>query len=129
MQYDFEGFIASRFTNLWIKEPGLSIYVRKSVQRGLYDVANITAKKRGGGAYRAFLDRFSSRYPLRIENVIADRFADFHRRLGWAEIPCPYGVPTFLNPLAVERQLGFRPGMIFHSEADSALHSPERLVG
>jgi hypothetical protein len=116
MQLDFLRFVSSDLTNAYVREHGLSIYVRKNIERGLYDLANVTAVKAGRGAYTDFLARFADEYPFRVENVLNDRFADYHRRLGWAEIPCEWGCPTFLSSLAVERELGLRPNMIFHDD-------------
>lgn len=102
---NLEQFLASRFTNQWIVEDGLNLYVRKSIYKGLIELANINAKKCGKGAFTRFLDAHEH-MPLLVENVITDRFADYFRRRLWVEIPCPYGVPSFLNKEAVERGLG-----------------------
>jgi hypothetical protein len=92
--------------NAWLRENGLQLYVRKSLPyKGLIELANVNAEKMGKGAFTAFLDRIEH-LPLKVENVISDRFADFFRRRGWHEIPCGYGCPSFLNPVAVERELG-----------------------
>lgn len=110
----FDEFIASPVTNAWIEEDGLKVYVRKSIYKGLIDIANVNAAKRGKGAFTRFLVRLEEQgYALHIENVIADRFADYFRKLGWTEIPCQYGVPSFVNVEATRRELGpSRPNWI-----------------
>jgi hypothetical protein len=80
-------------------------------------IANINAMKRGKGAYSNFLLRYASEYPFRVENVVTARFADFHRRMGFAELPCQWELPTFLSPLAVKRGLGIGKELILHEAA------------
>lgn len=102
----FDELLESRAHDAWIREEGLSIYVRKSrVYKGLIELANINAKKPGNGDFTRFLGRIEH-LPLLVENVITDQFADYFRRRQWVEIPCPYGVPSFLNKEAVEQGLG-----------------------
>jgi hypothetical protein len=96
----FDDFLASPMTNAWLKEPGMSVYVRKSLAYpGLIDLANINAKKPGKGAYKAFLAQYEATVPFRVENVLTARFADYHRRIGWTEIPNEFS-PSFLSPMA-----------------------------
>lgn len=103
----FDQFVAQDLVyNHWLKEDGLEIYVRKSLPyKGLIELANINAVKPGNGAFTRFLERIDH-LPLKVENVVTDRFADFFRRRGWVELPCPYGVPDFLNKAAVDQGLG-----------------------
>ena len=103
----FDEFLTNpKFMNEWVREEGLEIYVRKSLPyRGLIMLANMKATSPGHGAFKRFLASINH-LPLIVESVITDRFADFFRREGWAEIPCPYAVPSFLNSEAMAQGLG-----------------------
>lgn len=101
-------FIASPHTNLWIAEPGLLYYVRKSFRyRGAIDLANVETVRDGtvAGFWR-FLKRYSKTVPFRVENVINRDMAVYFRRLGWRETKDYYAaIPTFYSPLFDEQFL------------------------
>lgn len=123
MLLNFEQFVASDHRVLWISEPGIQLYVRKSIHPGLFDLANLTANKPASGAYTRFLKRYEG-YAFRVENVVTDRFANYHRRRGWVELPCEYGCPSFLNAEALRRGLGLRKDAIIPSGMVSVLAIP-----
>lgn len=69
---NFEEFIKSGKKNAWIAEPGIVLYVRKSVpSRGTdYDLASMTADNPGNKALTKFLDKYELKYSFFIENVL-----------------------------------------------------------
>lgn len=104
---NFDQFLLSDEVNPWLRERGLQMYVRRNrVYPGLIDISNVNAVKPGQGAYTAFMERYDHLHAFLFENTLTDRLADWHRRLGHAEIACEWGCPSFLNRIAVERGLG-----------------------
>jgi hypothetical protein len=97
-------FIASPHRNLWIVEPGLSYYVRKSLMfPGLIDLANCNAREdsREFGMWR-FLKRYESAIPFQMEQVLNPALGQHVERRGWLRRDVG-GVPQYASPLAVER--------------------------
>lgn len=87
---------AGALRSAWVAYPGLEAYLRLS-QRSLVsprpclDMANVVAAVPGGGAYRRFiaeLEREAAHrgWSMYIENVMAERFAEFHRRRGYTVV-------------------------------------------
>ena len=68
----FEDFIKSGKRNAWIAEPGIVLFVRKSLpSRGTdYDLAAMTADNPGNKALTRFLDKYELKYSFYIENVL-----------------------------------------------------------
>lgn len=86
MKTSFEKFLEGPWQNLWITEPGINIYVRKSKRLGIYstiDLANITAHRPGKGALTSFLDRFEKDHIFYVENIFNDRLVPYLERRGY----------------------------------------------
>ena len=92
-------FLESGRRNAWIREPGLSIYVRHGerwISRTAgrvecLDISSVSADKLGDGKFTAFLLRAEEEARLRglavfVENVLTPRFAAFFRSRGYSEI-------------------------------------------
>lgn len=100
---NLDEFVASNAHNEWIKEPGLSYYVKKSVFfPGLILLSNCHVENDGVlfGYYR-FLKRYEHRLPFFAEQVLNSALAMLYRRRHWREYDIG-GIPQFLSPLAVE---------------------------
>lgn len=97
---NFEQFVESGMRNAWIEEPGISLYVRKSFLpklRGDYELANMTATKKGTGSLANFLNRWESKYQFFIENVLDPKFNQYWLDRGYTMLS--KGPPAcFLGP-------------------------------
>lgn len=72
----------------WIKEPGLSIYMRKFPRcwqdtKGEYCLADVQANPPGEGALTRFLDRYEDRFSFGFENVVNVRLIAYLGRRGY----------------------------------------------
>jgi hypothetical protein len=90
---NFEEFIKSRLRTVYVKEPGIVIYIRKCTlyraeRYGAdFDLANMTAGKPGKGALSAFLDRYESKYGFYIEILQNERLVPYFQRRGYMLVP------------------------------------------
>jgi hypothetical protein len=92
-------FIDSNETNLYIEEPGLSYYVRKSfIYPGVIELANCSATADKGLGYWRFLKKYEATIPFIAEQVLNKDLANLYRRRGWAERSIG-GIPQFASPL------------------------------
>jgi hypothetical protein len=71
--------------NAWIREPGIRIYVRRSIpgRETDIDLANMEATTPGKGALTAFLDRYEPTHRFYIEQIVNPRLGDFFARRGY----------------------------------------------
>lgn len=100
---DLDRFLALAFSawprqsNAHVVEPGFeSLYVRFNLRyvsgrvRGpVLDLASITAKHPGQGAFKALVARIRTRYPgldIYVENVLSPRFAAGLAAMGFARV-------------------------------------------
>lgn len=85
---NFTAFIANgdlMSRNAWIREPGITMYVRRSAYPGIdIDLANLTADRPGKGAFSKFLDRYEHAHTFRIENIMNDRLVPYLERRGYS---------------------------------------------
>jgi hypothetical protein len=80
---NFEQFCLSDYRNLWIKEPGIDLYVRKSIHKDVnIDLANMVADKPGTGALTEFLDKYEPKFGFYVENA-HPRLAEYFKRRGY----------------------------------------------
>lgn len=84
----FEQFVNQRVRNLWIKEPGIQIYVRKSLtkERGDFELANMNADRPGKGALTNFLDKYEGQYQFFVENIQEPRLEAYLLRRGYERV-------------------------------------------
>ena len=81
---NFKGFITSGLRNHWIREPGLSLYVRKSVRQGIdYDLASLQADTPGEGAFSRFLDKYEDAHIFYVECILNPRLVPYLTRRGY----------------------------------------------
>ena len=96
-------FIDSPLRNLWIDEPGIAYYVRKSIMfRGAIDLANCGQRPTGQFGFYRFIKRYGSTIPFFMEQVFNPDICQYMLRLGWTEIDRG-GVPQFASPLFMEQ--------------------------
>lgn len=77
------------YNSEYIKEPGLSIYVRKPISfmhSADVVIANVTSKKPSKGVFTKFLDEFEPKYNFLFENVLNDRFMQYLIKRGYRVI-------------------------------------------
>ncbi len=84
-QYAFLAVGNSRVRGTWIREPGISIYVRKSVpgRETDFDLASMEADEQGGGALTQFLDKYEPHCRFYVENVLTKRLVEYFKRRGY----------------------------------------------
>jgi len=94
----FEEFKALRLRNQWLREPGLDLYVRRSVRKGIdFDLANLNADEPGQGALTRFLDRYDAQHVFYVECIHNPRLAAYLARRGYLLVPtpgAPHGIET-----------------------------------
>lgn len=81
----FEQFVKSGPSNAWVREPGIELYVRRSLpSRGTdFDLANMNANPPGVGALTRFLDKYEPQYTFYIENIHNERLIPYFKRRGY----------------------------------------------
>lgn len=79
---NFELFLKSPVRNCWIYEPGIEIYVRRSIRTGVdIDLANMNADAPGNGSLTAFLNKHEAQHVFCVENIHNLRLREYlHRR-------------------------------------------------
>lgn len=106
----FESFVlTSSLRNAWVREPGLSIYVRRArfrfgksvvgspTRAGTdFDLASGEADHPGSGALTRFLDKYEPQYRFYIENILSDRLVTYFARRGYQT--CPYNSQCMKGP-------------------------------
>jgi hypothetical protein len=86
MSPDFFTYVQARTgRSAWLREPGLSLYVRRmTATPGVdYVVANAEADEPGRGALTRFLDMVERDYSIKFENVINARLVAYLERRGY----------------------------------------------
>lgn len=84
---NFEQFLASPLRNAWIKEPGLHIYIRRSIRKGAdIDLAALKATRPGKGKLTAFLDKYESKYVFFVECIFNARLVGYLERRNYVII-------------------------------------------
>lgn len=80
----FAQFVASPLRNDWIKEPGISIYIRRAIRKDAdYDLANMQSTDPGKGSLTRFLDTYEPHYKFYIENIFNERLIPYFLRRGY----------------------------------------------
>jgi hypothetical protein len=85
----FDEFVVFRsMRNSWVQEPGIELYVRRSIpSRGTdFDLANMNADRPGSGALTAFLDKYEPLYSFYIENLLNPRLVPYFEKRGYTQI-------------------------------------------
>lgn len=94
-----EEFLASPVRNTWIEEPGINVYVRRSIER--FDVANIiiAPELRRQGVFKVWLAKVERLAPAKcvlIENVHNEVLMPFLERMGYVPHHWPHCWVKFL---------------------------------
>lgn len=94
----FEEFISNDiFTNYWIEEDGIRLYVRKPHKYSpFYDLANMSADEKGRGALTKFLNKYETNYSFRVENIHNERLIPFLQKRGY-EMQDGYSITMIKN--------------------------------
>jgi hypothetical protein len=84
----FEEFIEAgpRRRNAWVREPGISIYVRKPTgftHNADFELASMEADEPGNGSLSSFLDRHEPAHSFYVENIQQERLVSFFVRRGY----------------------------------------------
>lgn len=85
----FEWFVnQTNVRSAYIIEPGLDIYIRKSLPtRGVdWELANIQARPRGKGHFTDFLNKYEGQYSFYVEIVTMPRFQNYLARRGYMKL-------------------------------------------
>jgi hypothetical protein len=94
-------FLSSNKRNAWIEEPGLEIYVRRTIRFlgsrkvEILDIANVSAEKPGQGYFTEFLSHAevitnSLGISIYIENIMDERFEHFFIKRGYKKVTKEY---------------------------------------
>jgi len=94
----FEEFVASdpRLRNAWVREPGLSIYVRRPTgfsHNADFELASMEADVPGSGSLTSFLDKTEPLYSFYVENILNERLISFFPRRGYRIVGAGNGEP------------------------------------
>ena len=80
-------FSRSPLRSIWLKEPGLNAYVRKSLYPGIdIDLANLDALNPGNGALTLFLDTYEPDFTFRVESIHNERLVCYLERRGYTRM-------------------------------------------
>lgn len=84
----FEEFIVAKpkLRNAWVREPGLSIYVRRPTgfsHDADYELASMEADVPGNGALTSFLEMNEKSASFYVENILNDRLIPFFEKRGY----------------------------------------------
>lgn len=82
---NLESFLKSKLRNAWIREPGISLYVRKSIHPDVdIDLASLEADIPGKGALTAFLNRYEKQFVFRVESILNERLEHYLKNRGYS---------------------------------------------
>lgn len=99
MKMNFHAFTQDTIGNAWIKEPGLSLYVRRVPtphmypKLGDYTLASMNATKPGSGSLTRFLDEWEPKVSFSFENVMNVRLVAYLARRGYRVTTKPFDYP------------------------------------
>lgn len=90
----FEDFLAASLRSQWIREPGLSLYVRRPLFAARHDftLATLSADEPGSGALTRFLDKYEPQYSFHIECIHEERLMRYFWRRGYSIIRTVPGI-------------------------------------
>lgn len=91
---NFKEFTQSSLPNAWIKEPGIDLYVRKSIRPCDFDLANLSAVHPGHGAFTRFLDAYEPHFTFFVENIMNQRLISYLGKRGYKIYDVNNGFPN-----------------------------------
>lgn len=92
----FEEFVTQgpKLRNKWLREPGLSIYVRKPTglsHNADFELASMEADEPGSGALTSFMSKHEVSYSFYIENILNERLIQFYQKRGYRIVGTSHG--------------------------------------
>ena len=94
----FKKFLWSNLRNAWVREPGIELYVRRSIRIGVdIDLANMNADVLGQGALTRFLDKYELHLVFCVENIHNPRLPAYLERRGYLQLAADGGEITMLS--------------------------------
>jgi hypothetical protein len=94
-------YLASRAgRGVWLREPGLSLYVRRrSMRFPLVElvIANVRADEPGQGAFTRLLNTWEPELTILVENALEPRLRAYLERRGYESVG-PDELPSYLRP-------------------------------
>lgn len=94
----FQAFLASKYRNAWVQEPGIEIYVRRSIRIGVdIDLANMNADTMGSGSLTKFLDKYEPNLVFCVENIHNPRLPAYFKRRGYGQLAAAGGAINMVS--------------------------------
>ena len=95
----FEHFLQQRRQrNAWLREPGIDIYLRRSIRIGVdIDLANMNAAVLGQGALTRFLDKYEPHHVFCVENIHNPRLPAYLKRRGYMQLAGSEGAISMVS--------------------------------
>lgn len=85
--YTFDNFLAGTMRNAWVREPGIELYVRRSIRIGVgIDIANVNADKPGQGSFTRFLDKYEPDHVFCVELIHNPRLPAYLAKRGYMQL-------------------------------------------
>lgn len=94
---NFDDFVKHNYSNTWIKQPGISLYVRKSHRGADYEIGNMNAVIPGRKSLTAFLNLYEPQYRFYIEQIFNERLIPYFEKRGYTIIGT-YDTPHMIGP-------------------------------
>jgi len=96
--HSFDYFLTYRLRNAWVREPGIDLYVRKSIRKGVdIDLSNMEADEPGQGALTKFLDKYEPRHVFCVENIHNPRLPAYLERRGYLQLAGSEGAISMVS--------------------------------
>ncbi len=87
----FEEFKNSKRGNAWIIEPGIEIYIRRSIRPGIdFELANLLAGDPGKGCLTEFLNKYEKEHSFFVECIYNPRLFNYLERRGYKDVSSVY---------------------------------------
>lgn len=92
-------FLSSSLRNQWIREPGIDLYVRRSIRMGIdIDLASLSADKLGNGAFTSFLDKYEPYHVFYVECIHNPRLVPYLAKRGYTLVSAQEGDVNMRGP-------------------------------
>ena len=96
--HSFDHFLKDIWRNAWVREPGIELYVRKSIRKGVdIDLANMNADVLGQGALTRFLDKYEPHHVFCVENIHNPRLPAYLERRGYLQLAGSEGAISMVS--------------------------------
>jgi hypothetical protein len=103
--HSFDHFLKDIPRNVWVHEPGIRIYVRRSIRTGVdIDLANMEADEPGQGALTRFLAKYEPLCVFCVENIHNPRLHAYLKRRGYLQLAGFEGAVSMVSKNYWERK-------------------------